>query len=417
VTDHKAPLTINGVVLYRWLLTERGRLAHRLGRQLAREIPAYQRLSESELVRIDRTTEANLQAFAQSLRLRAGPQHADLEPITASAARRAGEGFPLDAVMAAYSAGMLETWRTMVTEARPEDFADVLACTELVLGYIQHASTAVAAAYLGERRRMDSDEQQRRYTLLSALVRGEPLEEPAARAGIQLPGRYLVLALTFDQHEDERVAGVSAAMAAQRKLYRATEVLRGSAGDGVLALLDPSGGTALLPVTDTGFPELIADLGAAAGVAVRAAGVQAEPAHVPSAAQQAAEMLELVVALGKPPGLYQLTDVLLEYQLTRPSVARDELGRLLEPLEQHPDLLSTVEAYLRSGLDRRRTAATLHLHPNTVDYRVRRSITLTGLDPADPQQLQQIGAALVIRRLDQRATPQQPGATTSRLIN
>ncbi len=404
MTDHKAPLTINGTVLYRWLLTERRRLAHRLVRQLAREIPAYQRLSEPELVHIDRTTESNLLVFAQSLRQRVSPDHTDLAEQTTSAAQRAGEGFPLDAVMAAYSTGMLETWRTMVTGARPEDFADVLACTELVLGYIQRAGTAAATAYLEERRRMDSDEQRRRYTLLSALVRGEPLEEPAARAGIWLPERYLVLALTFEQHEDERVAGVGAAMAAQRKVYRATEVLRRSAGEGALTLLDPTGGTALVSVTDTDFPELVADVGAAIGVAVRAAGVLAEPTQVPLATQQAAEILELVVALGKPPGLYQLTDVLLEYQLTRPSAAREELAGLLGPLERHPNLLSTVETYLRLGLDRRRTAATLHLHPNTVDYRVRRSVALTGLDPANPQQLQRIGAALVIRRHDQRAT-------------
>ncbi|GAA1948984.1 helix-turn-helix domain-containing protein [Amycolatopsis minnesotensis] len=402
MTDHKAHLTINGRVLYRWLLTERRRLADRLVRLLGREIPAYQRLSEPELVHIASTTESNLEVFAQSLRHRAGPHHADLGPITTSAARRAGEGFPLDAVMAAYSTGMLETWRTMVADARPEDLADVLACTELVLGYLQRVCTAVAAAYLEERRRMDSDEQHRRYTLLSALLRGEPLEEPAAHAGIQLPERYLVLALTFDRHEDERDAGVSAAMAAQRKVYRATEALRRSAGPGVLALLDPTGGTALLPVADTGFPELVADIGAAIGVAVRAAGVLAEPTEVLPATRQAAEILELVVALGKPPGLYQLADVLLEYQLTRPSAARAELGMLLEPLERNPDLLSTVETYLRLGLDRRRTAAALHLHPNTVDYRVRRSAELTGLNPADPGQLQRIGAALVIRRLDQR---------------
>lgn len=404
MTNHKAPLTINGTVLYRWLLTERRRLAHRLVRQLAREIPAYQRLSEPELVHIDRTTESNLLVFAQSLRQRVSPDHTDLAEQTTSAAQRAGEGFPLDAVMAAYSTGMLETWRTMVTGARPEDFADVLACTELVLGYIQRAGTAAATAYLEERRRMDSDEQRSRYTLLSALVRGEPLEEPAARAGIWLPERYLVLALTFEQHEDERVAGVGAAMAAQRKVYRATEVLRRSTSEGALTLLDPTGGTALVPVTDTDFPELVADVGAAIGVAVRAAGVLAEPTQVPLATQQAAEILELVVALGKPPGLYQLTDVLLEYQLTRPSAAREELAGLLGPLERHPNLLSTVETYLRLGLDRRRTAATLHLHPNTVDYRVRRSVALTGLDPANPQQLQRIGAALVIRRHDQRAT-------------
>lgn len=91
--------------------------------------------------------------------------------------------------MTAYSMGMLETWRAMVTGARAEDLDDVLACTELVLGYTQRSCTAVAAAYLDERRRIDSDEQQRRYTLMSALLRGEPLADPARQAGIRLPSR------------------------------------------------------------------------------------------------------------------------------------------------------------------------------------------------------------------------------------
>jgi len=114
--------------------------------------------------------------------------------------------------MTAYSMGMLETCRAMVTGARPEDLDDVLACTKLVLGYIQHSCTAVAAAYLDERRRMDSDEQRRRYMLMSALLRGEALADPVHQAIIRLPPRGQVdqdLAAVIDQSRT-RAASIAA---------------------------------------------------------------------------------------------------------------------------------------------------------------------------------------------------------------
>lgn len=408
MTDHNEaqpiePLTIGGKVLYRWLFTERGRLARRLAEQFGRDIGPYRQLPSDELVdTISPATEENLRVFAESLRDRVTPSLPDLTgPITASAARRAGEGLPLDAVMSAYGMGMLETWRALVAGARPEDLDDVMACTELVLGYLQRACTAVAAAYLDERRRMESDEQQRRYTLMSALLRGEPLVDPARQAGIRLPPRYLVLCVTFARHQDEEPPGVGATMAAQRKVYRADEELERSIGEPVLSLLDTNGGTVLLPAAAPGDLDadgLVARMGLAVGVEVIAAGVLAEPDQVAEAAAQAQEILELARAFGRGPGYYRLADVLLEYQLTRPTAARSELSALLAPLDDHPDLLLTLDAYLRLGLNRRRTATQLHVHPNTVDYRLRKAIALTGLDPGDPAQLQRIGAALAIRR-------------------
>ena len=85
-------------------------------------------------------------------------------------------------------------------------------------------------------------------------------------------------------------------------------------------------------------------------------------------------------------------------RLSRPSEALTGLAGLLDPLLGNPDLLRTLKAYLDTGLDRRRTAELLHVHPNTVDYRLRRAVALTGLDPVDPDQLQRIGAALAARR-------------------
>jgi DNA-binding PucR family transcriptional regulator len=95
--------------------------------------------------------------------------------------------------------------------------------------------------------------------------------------------------------------------------------------------------------------------------------------------------------------------VLLEYQLTRPSDAQGDLAQLLDPLDRNPDLPLTLEVYLDHDLDRRRTAAALHVHPNTLDYRLRRIVELTGLDPSTSRGLQLLGAALAARRLSPRA--------------
>ena len=128
-------------------------------------------------------------------------------------------------------------------------------------------------------------------------------------------------------------------------------------------------------------------------------------ADVPRAAAQAHDIVKLARILDRPPGAYLLRDVLLEYQLTRPSDAQDALANLIEPLDRNPDLLRTLEAYLSEDLDRRRTAGALHVHPNTFDYRLRRIIELTGLDPATTHGLQLLGAALAARRLGETPLP------------
>ncbi|WP_425555937.1 PucR family transcriptional regulator [Kitasatospora nipponensis] len=100
---------------------------------------------------------------------------------------------------------------------------------------------------------------------------------------------------------------------------------------------------------------------------------------------------------GRGPGLYLLDDVLLEYQLSRPSPARDRLAALLAPLARRPELLDTLRTFLACGLDRRQAAARLQVHPNTVDYRLRRATELTGLDAARGADQLTLRAALAAR--------------------
>ncbi|NKE58223.1 transcriptional regulator, partial [Lentzea sp. PSKA42] len=125
----------------------------------------------------------------------------------------------------------------------------------------------------------------------------------------------------------------------------------------------------------------------------------APPSGVATAARLARDVLDVAVRTGKP-GLHQLTDVLLEYQLSRPSAALEPLAAIVRPLSE--ELVQTLEVYLRRGA-RRPAATELHVHPNTVDYRLRRVAELTGLDPTRIEHVTLLAAALVARSAaDQR---------------
>ncbi|MGW4718072.1 PucR family transcriptional regulator, partial [Nocardia sp. NPDC004260] len=87
---------------------------------------------------------------------------------------------------------------------------------------------------------------------------------------------------------------------------------------------------------------------------------------------------------------------LCERHCTRPGIGRDVLGTQVAPLMEHPDLLETLRIHIDNDLNRQRTARQLHVHPNTVDYRLRRIAQLTGLDPADARGLWYLRSALIV---------------------
>jgi DNA-binding PucR family transcriptional regulator len=72
--------------------------------------------------------------------------------------------------------------------------------------------------------------------------------------------------------------------------------------------------------------------------------------------------------------------------------------RVLEPLKASPDLIETVETMIRNGMKRASAAESLHVHPSTVDYRMRRAQELTGLDLSSPKDL-----ALAVLAMEHRA--------------
>ncbi|WP_405013616.1 PucR family transcriptional regulator [Kitasatospora sp. NBC_01539] len=402
--DWQVPL-IGGLPADRHLLDGLPELVGTVLAQLLERLPTYRQLPREQLTgELTRTIGHRIRALAHAVRTGDVPAAEEFTAVREHAARRAEEGLPLEAVLLAHHLGLEVCWERMTRNAGPGDTAALLVLHRLLLDQLRQVTAAAGAGYFEERRTMVDERNAARHALLTALLDGAPAEEAAARAGVRLPPAYAVLGLAVADHPDERADGVDRTVAGRRKLRRLRAELDHHTRQSSLTVLSAGGGLVLVPLDCRPddvpadrwrhLADLLARTARATGAPVLAGAAACEPYAVAAAATLAYEVLEVAQAFGRPPGLYRLDDVLLEYQLTRPSHARPRLASLIEPLQDAGDLLTTLRTHLAGGLNRRHTASALHLHPNTVDYRLRRIAALTGLDPARPADLLRITAAI-----------------------
>ncbi|MEO3826300.1 helix-turn-helix domain-containing protein [Actinomadura sp. B10D3] len=392
--DNLPPLCMAGRPMAAHLRARAPRLTRRVVARLLAELPVYAELPQEEVAGdVAGIVQHSLRQFADVLERRRPAEPGEFARQRDSAALRAEEGVPLDAILAAYQIGAAMAWDELTAGAEPADLPAFQEALGYFLDFQRLLVSAVSAAYLEVRQILDSQEHGGRHALMTALLDGDT-------TGHRPAPRYAVLTLAFAPHPDELAAGRRGRIAARRKIRRVRTVLDDVADEPALTALDASGGTALLPFSagEDVLHDLVAAAAKAAGIDVTAAAEITGPAGVPAAVTRTSEIMELVRRAGRPPGLYRLADVLLDYQLSRPSGALPALAALLAPLDSKPDLLRTLEHYLACDLDRRATGAALHVHPNTVAYRVRRISALTGLDPSCPGDLRLLHAALVARR-------------------
>ncbi|MFF2548553.1 PucR family transcriptional regulator [Kitasatospora sp. NPDC058063] len=413
--DWRVP-AIGGLPADQRLLGGARELAETVVAALVERVPAYRRMPREQLTgELTRDTERRIRALAHTVRTGAPAPAEEFTAVREAAARRAEEGLPLDAVLLAHHLGLEVCWEFVTRHARDGDAADLLVLNRLLLDQLRRAATAAGAGYLDGRHPTTDRRGATRHSLLGALLAGTPADGAAGRAGVRLPTGYAVLCLSVADHPDEHSPGIDPGIAARRKLRRFEAELDHRTRQSALTALTPTGGLVLVPFgpspgpdgddpDEAPWPLLAATLAAAAraaGALVLAGAASAAPAEVPGAAALAHEVLDVARAFGRPPGLHRLDDILLEYQLTRPGQARSRLAALLEPLADSGELLITLRTHLAGGLNRRHTASALHLHPNTVDYRLRRIAALTGLDPTRPADVPRITAAIAARTAEQ----------------
>ncbi|MEU6754769.1 helix-turn-helix domain-containing protein, partial [Spirillospora sp. NPDC046719] len=190
-------------------------------------------------------------------------------------------------------------------------------------------------------------------------------------------------------------------IAERRVLRRIRAGLEGFGEGPPLLLRDERGVHVLLPsAAAERLPELerlLTGAGTAAGPVIAGAARSEGTADVPDASRRAARIAGIAEAAGRPAGVYELGDVLLDYHLTGPGDSGPAVAAVLDPLGARPELLDTLRAFLDADMDRRRAAAALAVHPNTVDNRLARIARLTGADPRTTRGVLLCAAALTLR--------------------
>ncbi|MFD2079227.1 PucR C-terminal helix-turn-helix domain-containing protein [Actinopolymorpha cephalotaxi] len=337
--------------------------------------------------------EENVDRYLRSADEHRLPTRAELAEVREDAARHARADLPLADLLGAYHLSSRTGWEEVVSAADP---GELRRWSEHLLAYLRSVTAVVSSGYVEGHQEFNDEENTARRALTRALLSGEPASAHAERAGISLTTNHLVLVFTISGPADVTAEKVGHLVQEELDAYAGTPVLTVLDGHRGVALVPAPGDT--LPSLELGLVSLAERLGAALTTPVlvgaeRAVGLGA----IPDAVEQADEIAHLASALGRPPGAYVLTDVLLEYQLTRPGPGRERLARILDCLDGHPHLVETLLAYQRSGHNRRQAAAELHVHPNTLDYRLNRVAKLTRLDPGRPAHAQLLAAAVIAR--------------------
>nr|WP_232542243.1 helix-turn-helix domain-containing protein [Nocardia bovistercoris] len=330
-------------------------------------------------------------------------QLARLEQAAAGWAR---EDIPLEIILHTVHTGftvgldLIATKGIVTGELEGPDFDTLAAGFTLVLGMLDSIVTAVTMAYIREMRVVAGEHHTAAQTLTSALISGRPASVSARQCGIEVAEEYWVLAVQIPAHPDEADPNVSGEIVARRKLRRVQAELARRCGRHALALLSTGGGTLLLPAPlfeAATIDEIVAGLAEAGRVPITAAVVEAPPSEIPGAVDRAHGLLDTVVRLGSPSGLYRHEEVALEFQLSRPGPARDALAAVLDPLDEHPELLETLAIHFANNFNRQRTAEQMKVHPNTIDHRLRRIAHITGHDPAGGDGAWKLHSAMTAR--------------------
>jgi len=83
----------------------------------------------------------------------------------------------------------------------------------------------------------------------------------------------------------------------------------------------------------------------------------------------------------RPDRLPGIADLFVEMALAHTPSVDGWLRSYAKALAAGPDLVATLHAYYTHDMNRVTTAAALHIHPRTLDYRLRRVRHVTGVDP------------------------------------
>jgi sugar diacid utilization regulator len=258
----------------------------------------------------------------------------------------------------------------------------------------EHAAT-ICGVILGRERVVAAAARQVRDDLVEGLLLGGRENGDVGRwarhLGYDPTREHRILAVAFEAPGSARPASTAAALrkrvAAAVDHFFATRVpgAISSIRDDEVVIVVPEpaeagrlGSACLTRMRDL-FPETVITIGIG--------GTCRDPADIARSYGQARRTIEAVLRLGRQGQVVAFEDLGIHRLLLQVpdlaelrSFAAEILGKLGgQEGQRGAELLATLACYFRENSSPQRTARSLHVHPNTVAYRIRRIQEITGL--------------------------------------
>ncbi|WP_159073545.1 PucR family transcriptional regulator [Streptomyces sp. RTd22] len=262
-------------------------------------------------------------------------------------------------------------------------------------------AAALAAPVLARQIARRRGEEARRAAAVRALLGGGAGAVEAAAELPLAPGPLAVVAL--------RPLSPAPSGEPLRRALAGLDGLAGPALGGVHAEADGAG-YAVLPVRDEQrLARVVRELQDRSGLVAGVGRTVPGPDALDRSRADADLVVRLLTRLGGAGGAAaHIRDVHLDALLMQTVDLADEAGH--DPLgaiaelerydrERGTDLLDSLARYLAAGEDARLAARQLHVHPNTLRYRLRRAHEIAGLDLTDPAAKFEIQLRLRLRAL------------------
>ncbi|MEU8588885.1 helix-turn-helix domain-containing protein [Streptomyces sp. NPDC048664] len=356
------------------------------------QVPAYAALDDRRLPEVRAIAAWGVDRLLHLWATGTALESADLRRFRGIAAARAADGRPVQAVLRAYRVAGTVLIDEVAARARDLTAGDGLALARVLVTALDVLSEEMATAYAATSEDLAGDRDRARRLLLDDLIAGRhasagALTDRSARLGVHLPDPYCLL-----------VAEPAGAGGSDLP-YEDAAALLGALGDEGTSLSTVRGSRAVLLLAATAVERaagVLAEQGWR-GCAITKEGLD----RVAVAHRLAVDALDTAPGHAHRPGRLlddadaHILALLAGHPAAGPDhIARLVLGPLTEAAQSH--LLAALTAYIDAG-SATEAARVLHLHPQSLRYRLRRVHALTSRDPRDPWQRLTLDIARTIR--------------------
>ncbi|OZG28265.1 hypothetical protein BH683_014605 [Williamsia sp. 1138] len=353
----------------------------------------------------------NIDLFIRSMVTGVEPSDTELEPVVALALTRHHDGVPLESILDAYRSAASLIWSRLSEGSTPDEQEILIAGAGQLMRYMTRITARIAVACTQAPASDLPDRNDTARTVAVALLRGQAPQSWSLAHLPPLASRYLVITICPLDGDSgatrglyERLVDISGALVApERSSWTALVPQQTTDNDGrhtlesVRQLLDEAGGGLL------GSPP------AYAGGAFSAA----SHAEIPSAVEHAHLICTLNQIGESTHSLACLDDVVFAYSVATTSAeVHDRYRQICAALDGHDLLRATLWTFLDHSCNAQAAARALHLHRNTIAYRLLKVADLTGHDPLTFEGARVHAAARIAAHLDThlgRTTASLPG--------